>query len=582
MGNTDYIKRLITECSHINIKKITFQIIDPDDFALRDYSKYDFSKIVYIEQTKWEEIYNFCNEKSIEFIPCFLDLLSFNRLKHLKFEHIKIHSTDLFNINLIKQICNYNPSKIIVETQVCNLHEIEIALKQFDSCSSELILFHGFSDYPTKYEDQNLNMLTYLKERFKLKVGFADHTLSTDVVPLMAIAAGADYIEKHITIKRREDDFDSKVSLQIEEFSMMLKNIYDYEPVIGDSIKYPVENELKYKSIIHKKPILARGKNKSEIVTEEDLLFKRANYGIPAGYKYCYINKKLKNNKKCNEILDYHDFVREKLVICLVARLKSQRLHEKVLRQINGKSLIEILIQRLRKVSPNIEVVLATSFLPEDRPLAQICEKIGIEVYLGDPLNVLDRLINICENKNADGVIRVTGDNVLTDFKLTSLMVDEFLKNDEIEYIRTNNLPLGISPEIFSLQLLYKIYDNMGNPNTSEYLTIYANIPEKYNVGVIKLNNKYNKFNNHLSVDTIDDFNYVCKISQYNNNNLVDLDIEKITEYLSKNPVNEEEVMNKRFKLPNGISLTYKDFCKELNDKELASKVFDYQDRCFL
>ncbi len=582
MGNIDYIFQLIKRSNEIGVKKITFQILHPENFSTLDYSKYKFSKKVEINYKDWEKIYYKCQKYDIEFIPCFLDVYSLNQLSHLDFKHIKIHATDLFNVHLNNKIKQYAPENLILETQVCNLHDVDIAIKQFDTYKGNLILFHGFSDYPTQLADLNMKMMQFLKSKYNLQVGFADHTLDSKTIPLMAIAFGASYIEKHITIERKESDFDYQVSLNLFEFNELIKNVKKYTIAIGDDIKYPVGNELKYKEIIHKKVRITKDLKKSDKISLDNIDFVRSDFGICAGKQGVFLNKTLNKTLKKGTIIEEKNIFREKIVIPIIARLKSKRLPLKILKEINGQSLLGILIKRLKTIeNENIKIVLATSYLEEDKPLISVAKKYNIDYYLGDPENVLDRLVNIAEKYDATGIVRVTGDNILTDMRIVDILIKEFCSSD-LEYIRTSDVPLGISPEIFSINCLYKIYDNMGNPNKSEYLTLYANLPEMYKVGVLKLDEIYYSFNNRFSIDTIEDFNYLMKFNDFlisNNKNIVESHLNDLAKFIKENPIDEIEILNKSFKIPSGQSMTYKEFNSLLKDLEKKSILINYKGR---
>lgn len=76
----------------------------------------------------------------------------------------------------------------------------------------------------------------------------------------------------------------------------------------------------------------------------------------------------------------------------LYGRLKSTRLPKKGLLKINGKSLIRIFIERISLASKIDRIVFATSYLEEDKPLAELASSEGLEVYTGHPHDVLLRL----------------------------------------------------------------------------------------------------------------------------------------------------------------------------------------------
>ena len=85
-------------------------------------------------------------------------------------------------------------------------------------------MLYCISRYPTKVNELNLNCIRYLKKKLKLPVGFSDHTTSVDI-PSIAVALGAQVIEKHITLNRNSIGPDHKFALEPQEFKLMVKKI---------------------------------------------------------------------------------------------------------------------------------------------------------------------------------------------------------------------------------------------------------------------------------------------------------------------------------------------------------------------
>ena len=70
-------------------------------------------------------------------------------------------------------------------------------------------------------------------------------------------------------------------------------------------------------------------------------------------------------------------------------------------------------------------------------------------------------------------IFRVTGDNPLTDPSLMQEMIELYLDNS-LDYVRVEIVPFGMSAELFSTEYLWRLYLNMENPMTSEYLTWFV------------------------------------------------------------------------------------------------------------
>ena len=107
-----------------------------------------------------------------------------------------------------------------------------------------------------------------------------------------------------------------------------------------------------------------------------------------------------------------------KIVAIIQARMGSTRLPGKVLREVGGKPILEILIKRLRRSRRIDSILVATTEKAEDNGIVDLATKVGVEWYRGSEDDVLKRFIDASRAVNADIVIRVTADNPLTDPEL--------------------------------------------------------------------------------------------------------------------------------------------------------------------
>jgi len=101
-----------------------------------------------------------------------------------------------------------------------------------------------------------------------------------------------------------------------------------------------------------------------------------------------------------------------KLSIIIQARSGSTRLPNKVLRAFHGKkSILELLLERLKNAFAGQTIVLATSNLKADDSIEELGKEMGVAVYRGDEQNVLKRFIGAAKYSGATEVIRVCSDN---------------------------------------------------------------------------------------------------------------------------------------------------------------------------
>ena len=125
---------------------------------------------------------------------------------------------------------------------------------------------HCVSDYPTKDEDINLKTILYLKNIFKIQVGFSDHSLGIDA-PVAAVALGAKVIEKHFTLSKKMKGPDHKASLNPKEFYEMVNKIRKIEKILGKKKKIITKNEKKTKLLVRQSLHAIRNIEKDEKFT---------------------------------------------------------------------------------------------------------------------------------------------------------------------------------------------------------------------------------------------------------------------------------------------------------------------------
>jgi len=136
----------------------------------------------------------------------------------------KIASMDNDNTPLIEHIARKG-KPIVVSCGMANLQEISQILETVKKTGNEkLILLHCISDYPAKLETLNLEMITYLKNKFNVPVGFSDHSIGLHSA-FMAISMGASMVEKHFTTDRkladRMPEADHDISIMPQELNQL-------------------------------------------------------------------------------------------------------------------------------------------------------------------------------------------------------------------------------------------------------------------------------------------------------------------------------------------------------------------------
>lgn len=421
----------------------TVQIFRIDAFCEPEYERREIVEEIQFSDSEWRQVFSHCEALGLEVVPCPLDMPSLALCVDAGFKLIKIHATDLLNLPFLEAIVQAD-LRVLLETQAATSRDIDLAIGVLGHDRIECLI-HGFSNYPTEGADLNLNALDHMAERWQLPVGFADHSLDTKGIPLMCLAKGCTYLEKHICVSRNDRYYDWQVCLEKESFAIMVQEIQRYTTMLGKGIKHPVPSEIAFRNVLYKK----------YFETEDGLKVYRSDRG-----KNFYQYK-------------YRDFERENVVGLLIARLKSHRLKQKVIKHLRDDALIFDLASRLQRSELTRKFILATSVLEEDAPLLAEAAKRDLPAFAGDPLSVLDRMLDAAELEKAGAVLRITGDNPLTDPEIIDRMIRLYLDND-LDYVRANNLPIGISAELYSIRYLQHLYQHIEDPNESEYLSWFV------------------------------------------------------------------------------------------------------------
>ncbi len=451
MGDVEEVLRLMRAAREAGADYFTMQIMDPEIFSDRAYQKHQLYKDYNISFAEWDRAFELSTEIGLPIIPCPLDdnALAYVLAKNPSL--IKIHATDLTNPPMLETISQKGDTRVILETQAATNLEIRFALSYIGS-QVEAILT-GYSNYPTEFEDINLNSLDFLKTEYECATGLADHSPTTFEIPIMALAKGAAYLEKHITLTRNNRKFDWQVSLYPEEFAVMVNQVKLFRKALGNGVKHPVKNELPHRDVLYKKVL-------------PDGTIKRAD-SAPTFIAH-----------------EIESFGMDRAVVGIIARLKSQRLPKKVLADLGGQPLIKSLYDNISQSEKASDITLATSTLPEDNDLATYCEANDIPVFRGHPISVIDRLLELARHTKSGIVFRVTGDNPFTSPVLIDQMID-LIRDENLDYVRVNNVPFGVSAEAFSTAYLWDLYLRLENPMTSEYLTWYVLKDDKARLGCI-------------------------------------------------------------------------------------------------
>ena len=192
----------------------------------------------------------------------------------------------------------------------------------------------------------------------------------------------------------------------------------------------------------------------------------------------------------------------------IFSRLDSKRLPRKAFSLIDGKFLLQRVIDRAKKINGIDKLILATSDREIDKGIIKLAKKNKIDFFAGNLNDVALRAYNTCKKYNIDSFVRICGDRPFFDPVLISKLLLQHIKSD-FDITTTmfpKTLPAGLTIEILNFEALKKIIKLNNDLSSREHITqfIYKN-PQKF-----KLNN-YNekRFENYKDlrfvIDNYDD-----------------------------------------------------------------------------
>lgn len=266
-------------------------------------SQFEMVKRLELPFDDFVRLRNYCAEKRIQFLSAPFDLPSIEFLRTLQPPFWKIPSGEITNLPYLLSIAE-TQKPVLLSTGMCRMEEIQTAMNVLkENGTPQITLLHCNTEYPTPFEDVNLNAMRAMKERFGVEVGYSDHTTGIEV-PIAAAALGAVVIEKHLTLDRTMRGPDHRASLEPVEFSLMVASIRNIEKAMGDGVKKPSRSEQKNIGIARKSIVARRAVKKGELFTEDNITAKRPGSGMSPMRWFDVLGTVAKRDFKEDELIE--------------------------------------------------------------------------------------------------------------------------------------------------------------------------------------------------------------------------------------------------------------------------------------
>lgn len=207
-----------------------------------------------------------------------------------------------------------------------------------------------------------------------------------------------------------------------------------------------------------------------------------------------------------------------KILAITQARIGSTRLPEKILKTINGETLLEVHLKRILQSKLISKLKVATTTEPDADKIVAVARHLDVDVYKGSVNNVLERFYQTARPENPDWVVRLTSDCPLIDPIEIDKVIQHAINND-LDYV-SNALeptyPDGLDTEVFKFSALEKAYNEAKATSELEHVTSYIWKNSTLKGGTLfssdcVMNEKdYSAL--RLTVDTLEDFLVIEKL----------------------------------------------------------------------
>jgi len=208
-----------------------------------------------------------------------------------------------------------------------------------------------------------------------------------------------------------------------------------------------------------------------------------------------------------------------KIIAITQARTGSSRLPNKVLKTIDGESLLEIQINRIKTAKRITNIIVATTVKVEDELIEKEAQRLGVGSYRGSEDDVLDRFYQAVKLIKPDYVVRLTSDCPLLDGHLIDEVV-ELALSEKVDYCSNTldeTFPDGQDIEVFTFEALEKAWLDAKLKSEREHVTPFIkNNSTFHNRELFNATNFYSEYAEYkdvrMTVDEREDFVVISKM----------------------------------------------------------------------
>jgi N,N'-diacetyllegionaminate synthase len=284
-GSADRALQMLDAAFKMGADGIKFQMFRAEELVVRRHpGRKDFDQIE-LTAKEWKKVLRAARGSGLALLVEAFDRPSLELAAAEGADGYKVHSTDMENPVFIRAVGEVG-RPVLFATGGVPEDAVREALDLV--AKSPVGLLHGFQTFPTPVEEIRFRELAGWKDRYRVPVGFLDHTDGGSafalVAPALSVGWGADLVEKHFTLDRAEKGYDYQSSLNPEDFYRMVELLRQAERAQGDGVPGESDGASRYHRMMARFIVAGGLIPRGEVLTAERLAFKRTDARFEPGF----------------------------------------------------------------------------------------------------------------------------------------------------------------------------------------------------------------------------------------------------------------------------------------------------------
>ena len=277
------------------------------NFSVEDTSRFNYWRRMGFTLEQWKGIKKYCEDAGLDFLCSPFSNQAVDWLEELEVSTYKIGSGEVNNFLMLEKIAGTGKD-VILSSGMSSYGELDASVNFLKERSVRFAILQCTTAYPTEPQQYGLNMIAELQQRYKVPVGFSDHSAKVETC-LAATALGAEILEFHVVFDRQLFGPDSRSSLTISETAQLVTGIRNIKIALDNPVcKDNSQSFSPVKQIFEKSLAVNRDLPEGHVIGFYDLEAKKPKgYGIDAVLFEDVLGKKLLLAKKKWDFLNEED-----------------------------------------------------------------------------------------------------------------------------------------------------------------------------------------------------------------------------------------------------------------------------------